>query len=78
MVAKECVRCHKMIQINVTNEQLIEYIQGDKLIQNVMPQLKPGEREMFISGICDQCWSLIFPLEEEYMEEPFDGRDDEV
>lgn len=29
-------------------------------IQESMPYLTPGEREMLISGTCDNCWDKLF------------------
>jgi len=32
----------------------------DALIQNVMPNLEPDEREVFITGMCFDCQSRVF------------------
>ena len=47
------------IEINVTYEQLERWRNGE-LIQNVMPELTPDEREFIMSGITPNDWDNIF------------------
>lgn len=44
-------------EINVTNEQLIEWQRGDKLIQDVMPSISADDREFIMSGITPTEWN---------------------
>jgi hypothetical protein len=44
--------------------------QNGKLIQVAMPYLTAGEREMLISGVCEDCFSSLFSDDDE---EPNDG-----
>ena len=58
-----CVHCKQPKQIKVTREQYEELSKPRserKLIQDILPDHEPGEREMLISGICDECWNRIF------------------
>lgn len=55
----DCVRCHKPITVNCTDEQYIEWTRG-AAIQQAMPNVPADEREMLISGICGVCWKEIF------------------
>lgn len=33
-------------------------------IQDIIPNVSPAYREMFISGICPECWDKMFGCEE--------------
>ena len=37
--------------------------QGGALIQDAMPHLSAGQRELLISGICETCFDETFPEE---------------
>jgi hypothetical protein len=60
----QCRKCKRDVQISATSEQIAEW-QAGKLIQDAMPNVPAGEREMFITKICDDCFKAIF-AEEEY------------
>lgn len=60
---KHCPFCGQMHEYNfdVTYEQVEEwYTNRNALIQNVMPNLEPDEREVFITGMCFDCQSRVF------------------
>lgn len=63
-----CVRCTKEYKIfypiNKINKALMMHQEG-KLIQECFPDLDADSREFLISGICPECWNIIFPSEEE-------------
>ncbi|HBK69367.1 MAG TPA: hypothetical protein DDZ91_12050 [Firmicutes bacterium] len=59
-----CIKCQKEHVFEVTDQQLAELQAGDKHIQDILPEFSPGEKEMFISRICNECFNKIF--EEEY------------
>ena len=42
-----------------------EAYKNDALIQNAFPELPPEERELLISGICNDCWNEMFSDEED-------------
>ena len=63
-----CKFCKKDIIIHLTNKQyesLGKYNRGEGHIQDLLPDLTSDEREMFISGMCPECWAKIFDGEEE-------------
>lgn len=47
------------LDLNVTEEQLLRWKLGD-LIQDVMPDLTPDEREFLISGVAPGEFELLF------------------
>ena len=49
-----------VMELNVTTEQLFEYQNTKKLVQNIFPHLTPGEREFLISGITPEEWENEF------------------
>ena len=51
-------------EINVTQEQLIEWDKGTK-IQDAMPHLTDDEREFLQTGITPEEWDAAFKEEEE-------------
>jgi len=58
-ITKKCISCDYEAKISATNEQLQRYQNGE-LIQNVFPNVSPGDRELFISGICGTCFDNMF------------------
>jgi hypothetical protein len=60
---KLCPFCGQDHEYNfdVSYEQAEEwYTNRNALIQHVMPDLPPDEREVFITGMCFDCQSRIF------------------
>lgn len=55
-----CVWCNNDVEVPITDEQYERIINRDGLIQNVVPELSPKFREMFISGICPDYWNKLF------------------
>ena len=51
--------CVVKSQVSVKQEEYIAWQQGE-LIQNAMPSLSPADRELLMTGMCDDC----FPSEE--------------
>lgn len=54
-----------MYDISVDEDAYRNWQNGEGFIQDIMPELSPGERELLISQICDNCFSMLFGLEEE-------------
>jgi len=59
-----CTTCGKHVTIRVSEKSLEKWLKGAH-VQDAMPELPPGEREMFISQTCDKCWKRIFGDTEE-------------
>lgn len=55
-----CVHCGQVQIIMLSADGLAAYAQG-ALMQDAFPELSPSEREMLISGTCDDCWERFFP-----------------
>lgn len=61
----QCCKCHKLVEIPITESQLIDWYNSGEFIQNYFPELTPEQREMILSQICDDCWTKLFPEDEE-------------
>ena len=61
-----CTECGKTVEVTVEQEDLEKWQKREDHIQNCFPYLSPGERELFLSGLCDDCFNEIFA---EHMEE---------
>jgi hypothetical protein len=60
----QCRVCHKDYDIPITGEQIDRW-NGGGLIQNVAPELTPGQRELLISNTCEKCFDEMFAEEDE-------------
>ena len=59
-----CRMCGEIHPIEVDLEGYQQWKAG-ALIQNALPTLSAGERELLISKTCDDCWNKIFPENDE-------------
>ena len=64
IVAVDCVQCKETHHLTVGAADLDTWNNGE-LIQNAMPYLTAGEREILISGVCETCFDNMFAGEEE-------------
>ena len=53
------------MDLDVTQEQLDRYAQGEDLIQHIFPRLKPDEREFLKTGVTKKEWDDMFGSGEE-------------
>ena len=60
IVEVTCRTCNKDYSLKVPFAGHAEWMEGE-LIQNALPELSAGERELLISGTCDACWDEMFP-----------------
>lgn len=57
----ECPFCDHVSIVELTDEQYEAVMnRGSERIQDVIPDLSPSVRELFISGICSRCWDEMF------------------
>jgi len=56
----KCRHCGETHHMLAANEDLEAWENGE-LIQDALPYLTAGERELLISGTCDDCWEKMFP-----------------
>lgn len=62
-----CKHCGIVYVVDADPYDVKDWNDG-KFIQDALPYLTAGERELFISGTCDDCWKDLFgwdSLEEE-------------
>lgn len=59
-----CRFCKKTYTLKVRVEDYLTFdLPNRPHIQTIFPYLTPGERELLMSGICDECWHKMFPPE---------------
>lgn len=63
-ITKKCVFCGKDVILTVDELDYMKY-EGGMYVQDCFPYLSAGEREMFISGVCPECFEETFGKEEE-------------
>jgi len=63
----QCVHCESIYTIEAYARDLQEWRDG-ALIQEALPYLSASERELLISGTCDDCWKEIFGEDEDFEE----------
>jgi hypothetical protein len=61
---KECILCGKKFILEVDYNDLLMWQEGDKHIQDALPYLTDGERELLISGVCEKCFDDMYGDEE--------------
>jgi hypothetical protein len=66
-ITKTCIDCGKDTVMMVDPSDLARL--DSEHIQNVMPYLTDGERELFISGICGSCFDALFSEEGDWDED---------
>jgi Fe-S-cluster-containing dehydrogenase component len=56
----QCRICDRICSIKVRDEDLKRWKSGVH-IQDAMPDLSAGDRELLISQTCNECWNKMFP-----------------
>ena len=56
-----CDHCGQTFRIIYNREDMIDWLSGSMYIQDAMPYLTNGERELLLSGTCDVCFDKLFP-----------------
>lgn len=64
-----CWRCGEPYRVKPNSEGFVQWIQGEALIQDAMPELNAAQRELLMSGTCDRCWNALFPYDKMKQEE---------
>lgn len=57
--SERCRCCGKTVVYNVTEDAYNAYMNGAH-VQDAFPEVSPGDREVLISGLCEDCWDKIF------------------
>ena len=55
-----CKHCKKLFYFMVNDEDFLEYMTGEKLVQEAFPYLTAGERELLLNQMCEDCWNKMF------------------
>lgn len=59
-----CIKCKKFVRIDVPDEekldQLNRVLDGEANMRTISSWMSANDREMFISGFCEECWNDIF------------------
>lgn len=48
------------LELDVTRDQMMRFMEGEDLIQSIFPNLTPREREFIKSGILESTYDKIF------------------
>jgi hypothetical protein len=59
--AIQCMVCKKFVAIRVDRDDLARVLYGGVLIQDCMPYLDSGSRELLLTATCPDCWDLLCP-----------------
>ena len=54
----ECKSCHRTYALRMPVEAYAQWMCG-AAIQDALPMLSPGECELLISGICEECFNAL-------------------
>ena len=61
-----CGFCNTEYKVEMTESQFNELMSPHRRhIQDIIPELAPEIRELFISGMCPKCWDKLFGSEED-------------
>lgn len=64
-ISTTCSYCHKKHIVNVEEQDYRDWTYKKRLAQECFPYLSSAERELLISGTCEECWNKMFKLFEE-------------
>lgn len=56
-----CNICGKGYHISFNEDDMKNWLNGSIHIQDALPYLTAGERELLISGTCGPCFDIMFP-----------------
>lgn len=59
----QCHMCKRFHKLEIGQASLMAWLNGT-LIQHVVPEMPGPERELLISGTCDDCWKKLWRHEE--------------
>ena len=59
-VTASCVYCGRSVTVTIEEELFDKWRKGYEAIQDIMPDVSPDDREIFISNICGSCFDKLF------------------
>ena len=61
-----CPMCGKDNYVTVKESDYLKHCENPRAsIVDIYPYLSADDRELMISGVCSECWDILFPDEEE-------------
>ena len=72
-----CKHCGITYDLLLDKEDLRKWKDGEGYIQNVLAYLSAGERELLISGTCDNCWTNMYGSDDDDDEDEYESDGDE-
>ena len=60
-----CESCGQLYILDVDKKDFNDYMYHVKYIQDAMPYLTAGERELILSKTCNTCYNKMFEMEDE-------------
>ena len=57
----KCRMCYKTYVIFLHEKDFTDWLFGSGFIQDLLPYLTDGERELLISSTCSDCFDQLFP-----------------
>lgn len=65
-VSIRCVSCGTVHRIEVYEKDFDLFVSENRPhIQDIFPYLKPAERELLLSRVCEKCWNKMFGGEDD-------------
>ena len=61
----QCRQCGVVYNILANRDDIQDWLSGSGYIQDILGYLSAAERELLISGTCDNCWKNMFGSDEE-------------
>ena len=55
-----CRNCSSKHTFQANNEDVDAWRDEEKLIQDAFPYLDPFQRELLLSGLCEECWKKLY------------------
>lgn len=60
-----CKFCGEVQEVELSLEQMRELQTPNRRnVQDIVPELPAEQRELFISGMCEKCWTQTFGTDE--------------
>lgn len=60
-----CESCGQLYILDVDKKDFNDYMYHVRYIQDAMPYLTAGERELILSKTCNTCYNKMFEMEDE-------------
>jgi len=61
----QCRQCGVVYNILANRDDIQDWLSGSGYIQDILGYLSAAERELLISGTCDNCWKSMFGSDDE-------------